>query len=189
VASAAVLVTLLSGCQWALHNGYDAPSGRRTCQVQEANMVHVDTTGFSAAQVNDIRLAIDWLRGRTGVPLRYVAAPGDYWKEVETNNILIERNRVVDGRGYTRTAYSKPYDRNNDGWYDAGILWIDQSADSLPTSPQWGPGGSNFYKLIVHELSHQLGVADVSDANELMGSTGVDEPGWGDGMAWDAVGC
>ena len=52
-----------------------------------------------------------------------------------------------------------------------------------------GPGGSNFFKLIVHELGHQLGIADVGDGRELMGSTAVDEPGWGDGVAWNAVGC
>jgi hypothetical protein len=179
----------LSGCQWALHNGTDAPVGRRTCSYQDANMVYVDTTGFSGGQLADIRAAIDWLRDRTGVPLHYVASPGENWWEEHTGHILIERARVIDGRGFTRSAYSKPYDRNRDGWYDAGVLWIDPSADSLPTWRRWGPGGTNFFKLVVHELGHQLGIADVGDGNELMGTTSVNEPGWGDGMAWDAVGC
>jgi hypothetical protein len=189
LAATSITVLLLSGCSWALHNGVDAPVGRRTCSYQDANMVHVDTAGFSSSQNADIRAAIEWLRGRTGVPLHHVASPGENWWEEETGHILIERARVVDGRGFTRTAYSKPYDRNRDGWYDAGVMWIDPSADSLPTWGRWGPGGSNFFKLIVHELGHQLGIADVGDPTELMGSTAVAEPGWGDGLAYNAVGC
>ena len=180
---------VLSGCQWALLSGADGPVGRRTCAVQEANQVHVDTTGFSASQVGDIRTAIDWLRWRTGVQLQFVASPGEDWWETDTSHILIERHRVVDGSGLTRFAYSKPYDRNGDRWYDAGVLWIDASANILPSGRGWGPGGGNFFKLVVHELSHQLGVADVSDPSELMGSSSVDQPGFGDGLAWDAVRC
>jgi hypothetical protein len=121
--------------------------------------------------------------------LRFVASPGEDWWETDTHHILIERHPVIDGRGLTRFAYSKPYERNGDGWYDAGVFWIDPSANQLPSGRAWGPGGSNFFKLVVHELSHQLGIADVHDPGELMGSTSVDQGGVGDGIAWDAIGC
>lgn len=188
-AGAVLAAMLLSGCQWALLSGSDGPVGRRTCLAQEANEVYVDTTGFSGSQVGDIRTAIDWLRWRTGVQLQFVASPNADWWETDTDHILIERHSVVDGRGHPRVAYSKPYDRNGDRWYDAGVVWVDASANNLPSGRGWGPGGTNFFKLMVHELSHQLGVADVADPSELMGSTSVDQPGLGDGNAWDAVRC